>query len=197
MKRLLIWLIFGLIAATGVQAQTRYDIRAGDTLQIEVLEDSSLNRNALVLPDGTFSFPYLGAVHAAGKTVDQVRRILVDGLAPNFAAPPNVYISIGSLAPPPPANAHKMTVYAMGEVAKTGPAEVDPGTTLLQLLAQSGGFTKFAATKRVELHRVNPATGAEQVFKFNLRNGAGTAGATKLQPGDVIVVPQRRLFELG
>jgi polysaccharide biosynthesis/export protein len=194
--------MFSLISVTAAHAQSHYSIRAGDVLQIEVLEDSSLTRSALVLPDGTINFPYVGTLRVAGHTVDQVRKALTTGIAPNFAATPTVYVSIGSLGTRVNTNTAAtggklMTVYAMGEVAKTGPLEVPAGTTLLQMLAQSGGFTKFAATKRVELHRIDPQTGAETVTKFDMRNGAGSAGATRLQPGDVIVVPQRRLFELG
>ncbi len=44
-----------------------YKVRPGDVLQIEVLEDSTLNRTAIVLPDGQISLPLAGpSVRLAG-----------------------------------------------------------------------------------------------------------------------------------
>ena len=125
---------------------------------------------------------------------------LAAALAGNFAAPPNVFVGIGTLAAPRAARAagaaRTISVYAMGEVTTPGKADVAPGTTVLQLLAQAGGFTRFAAQKRVQLRRTTKG-GAEQIYLFNYdgTSTSGIAGSTRLQPGDVIVVPQRKLFE--
>jgi polysaccharide export outer membrane protein len=73
---------------------------------------------------------------------------------------------------------------------------VERGTTLLQFLAESGGLTPFAATKRIQLRRTD-AAGQERSYLFNydaVMSGAQTTVIT-LQKGDVIIVPQRRLFE--
>ena len=83
----------------------------------------------------------------------------------------------------------------MGEVAKPGGMDVLPGTTLLQALAEAGGFTKFGASKRIELRRTDPSSHTERVYLFNYRGSGGISGSTVLQAGDVIVVPERRLFE--
>ena len=72
-----------------------------------------------------------------------------------------------------------------------------PGTTLLQALATSGGFTSYAARGRLELLRLDRASGRQMVYHYDYR--ALTAGpsseAVVLREGDVIVVPQRKLFE--
>ena len=75
----------------------------------------------------------------------------------------------------------------MGEAANPGKLDVKRGTTLLQAFAQMGGFSPFAATKRVQLHRdgkiqtsammrsnVEPATPAPLVLQ-NWRRHRGTA----------------------
>ena len=201
MLRILIGLLFAATVASQAVAQSSYQIRPGDSLQVEVLEDPGLNRNVLVLPDGSISFPLVGTIRAAGRTVDDVKAELAGGLASNFAASPNVFVSVGTLAVRPAATAsvaRTIGVYVMGEVATPGRADVPPGTTILQFLAQSGGFTRFAAQKRVQLRRTDPKTGAEQVYQFNYNgtgDGSSIRGSTRLQAGDVIVVPQRRLFE--
>jgi polysaccharide export outer membrane protein len=194
-----------LACLTGAVAQDNYQIRPGDTLQVEVLEDNTLNRSALVLPDGNISFPLAGAVQASGLTLGQVQANLQQRLAPNFATPPTVFVSIGRLseaAAPVAATGGfyapaSIDVFLLGEAAKPGKYEVERGTTLLQFFAQSGGFSKFAATKRIQLRRMD-ATGVEKVYVFNykaMEAGTSSGGSTTIADGDVIMVPQRRLFE--
>jgi polysaccharide export outer membrane protein len=72
-----------------------------------------------------------------------------------------------------------------------------PGTTVLQLLSQSGGFTPFAATKRLQLRR-SADDGAQRMITINYRaiaRGAQIAREPTLRDGDVLLVPERRLFE--
>ncbi len=89
-------------------------------------------------------------------------------------------------------------VYVVGEANKSGLIEVAPNTTVLQMFAVMGGFTKFAATKRIQLRRTDPASRTEKVYRLNYRAieaGTDRNGLATLMDGDVIVVPQRRLFE--
>ena len=86
----------------------------------------------------------------------------------------------------------------MGEVNQPGSHSVTRGTTLLQFLAQTGGFTKFAAKKRLQLRRTSDS-GGSNVYRINykaIEEGRNIeAGMTVLRSGDVIIVPERRLFE--
>ena len=62
----------------------------------------------------------------------------------------------------------------------------------MQAIAQFGGFTNFAAVKRLQLRR-----GAD-VYTINydaILDGSSQNGAVRMRDGDVIVVPQRKLFE--
>jgi polysaccharide export outer membrane protein len=202
----MIRLVFGLLAALVVAlpalAQGSYQIKRGDVLQVEVLDDPSLNRNTLVLPDGSVAFPLAGTVPAAGRTIDEFRSDLIGSLAPNFATDPTVFVPVAQLAPTAPvatgpAAPETIDVYGIGELANPGKFAIEPDTTLLQFLASSGGFTRFAATKRIQLRR-RDTSGQERVYRFNynaVERGARIAGELVLRPGDVIVVPERRLFE--
>ena len=58
-----------LFSALSAQAQSDYRIRSGDVLQIEVLEDPSLDRAVVVLPNGQFTFPFAGTLRAGGQTM--------------------------------------------------------------------------------------------------------------------------------
>jgi polysaccharide biosynthesis/export protein len=204
MKSLIALFAGFLMLAAPVLAQDGYRIRAGDTLRIEVLEDEGLNRSVLVAPDGRITLPLAGAVKAAGQSIEALQADLATRLAGSFAAPPNVYVSLERLYEPrivpggtsTPAKPVTVDVYLMGEVAKPGRIEVAPRTTVLQLFAEMGGFSKFAAIKRIQLRRME--NGAEKIYTFNYRdieNGASNAGNTTVRDGDVVVVPQRKLFE--
>lgn len=200
---LAIFAIFFAASFTGAaMAQSDYRVNPGDVLAIEVLEDNSLNREVLVLPDGRFSFPFAGTVQARGRTTTEIAGAIASGIASNFASQPNVFVTVRQLRPvvasggvAAPAT---ISIYFLGEVAKPGLLAVRPGTTLLQALAQGGGFTNFAATKRVQLRRTDRTTGQQIVRQINYRalsDGAALSRDIVLADGDVILVPERRLFE--
>jgi polysaccharide export outer membrane protein len=184
-----------LVTANETVAQDGYLIQPGDTLRVEVLEDPGLNRSALVSPDGRISFPLAGGVPAAGRTLEQLQTDLASRISGNFAATPSIFISLETLAPPRTGTGTKaalIDVFVMGEAATPGKLELKRGTTLLQAFAQMGGFSPFAATKRVQLRRGGKIT----TLSYDaIERGTSTAGSTVLQNGDVIVVPQRKLFE--
>lgn len=184
-----------LFFATAGLAQGKYQIQPGDSLRIEVLEDPSLNRQVLVLPDGRFSFPFAGTILAGGRTLEQVEQAIAQGIGGNFATPPNVFASI--VAAPQNA-ADGIDVYFLGEVNSPGLTVMERGTTFLQAVAQNGGFTRFAAIKRVQVRRFDPRTGEQAIYQFDLKalqDGAAITNNLVLRDGDVILVPERRLFE--
>lgn len=210
MFKTLLGLMLAVFLAPAAWAQG-YSIQPGDVLQMEVLEDPSLNRSLLVLPDGTVSLPLVGSVRANGKSVEAMRNAISSALASNFASPPTVTLSVGQLNPVTAAvnNAAAqaaaanyqpygtVSVYAMGEFNTQGKLDVRSGTTLLQFLAESGGLSRFAATKRIQLRRADKKTGTETVYNYNYKavQAGAKAPAIVLREGDVIVAPERKLFE--
>ncbi|MEL6570601.1 MAG: polysaccharide biosynthesis/export family protein [Pseudomonadota bacterium] len=209
MKRFLVVIglaaIVAMVLTTAATAQNTYKIRNGDILRVEVIEDPSLNRTVLVSPDGRISMPLTGAIRAAGKSIEDIQSELASGLTASFAARPNVFVAVERLAerravtvaPAAPVPDPTMDIFVMGEVGKPGKVTLEPGATILQAFAQMGGFTRFAASSRVQLRRP-AADGSEEVYTLDykaIEQGRSNAGSTVLAPGDVIVVPQRRLFE--
>jgi polysaccharide export outer membrane protein len=171
-----------------------YRIQPGDSLTVTVLEDDTLNRQVLVLPDGRISVPLAGTIAAAGQTVDSVEKVIADRLASNFAVRPSVFVSVVAVDE----NASEIPVFVLGQVANPGEVLVKPGTTLLQAIALSGGLERFAASKRIQLRRTDPASGQERLFLFNynaVEGGGAVESMITLREGDVIIVPERRLFE--
>lgn len=191
--------ICAVFFATVATAQSGYQIQPGDTLQVEVLEDPSLNRSVLVLPDGTVSFPFAGSVRASGRTASQLGDSITSGIASNFASEPNVFVTVATLRPRTASSGPaRIDVYMMGEITDPGEKKLTRGTSLIQALATTGGFTSFAATKRILLRRTNKRTGKQSVMRINYKaiaDGTAVGQDIRLQDGDVIIVPERRLFE--
>lgn len=83
-------------------------------------------------------------------------------------------------------------VYVMGEVTKPGVYAQPEALTLLKLVALAGGFTKYASPGRATLIR---KTGDEkQLIKVDLKDIMKDPQKYQdmpLQPGDVLIVPER------
>lgn len=191
--------ILSLFLATAAVAQD-YLLSAGDVVTVEVLEDESLNRQVAVLPDGNITFPFAGTIRAEGRSIAQLQRALKSALGPTFATEPTVFVSLTSLSQSvvPRGNRSEIAVYFIGEIRNPGRLILPSNSTLIQALASAGGFTEFAATKRIQLRRVDRKTSQEKIFTFNYKSasrGAATIGSTRMQEGDVILIPERRLFE--
>ena len=198
MARLFLSALMLIVFGSMVSAQGSYKIKSGDTLTIEVLEDPTLNRSALVLPDGTVSIPLVGSVAARGRTLSAVQAAIISGLTPNFASAPNVFVTVEALAVSTTTGSSTMNVFVIGAVITPGKIAVTRGTTLLQFLAESGGLNQFAAKKRIQVRRKDRGSGKYTMSTFNfdaIEKGLASPQTIVLKSGDVIIVPERRLFE--
>ena len=202
MKRLFFPLaaLLACLAAVAASAQT-YSIQRGDRLSIQVLEDPGLNSQVLVRPDGQISLPIVGAVQAEGVSPEQLSQQLSAALAANFRQPPNVTVSLLSvgggelllgeeLVP-------QIVVYVIGEVGRPGAIEVPEGASVLQALAAAGGLGRFAAERRIQI-RSRTEEGQEVIRTFDydaITEGGPIETPITLTNGDIIVAPERNLFE--
>ncbi len=148
MRNLLFAVLAALLAAPAAFAQSAsYRIQPGDKLAITVLEDDSLNRETLVLPDGRISVPLAGSVRAGGQTVELVEKTIADRLASNFAVRPNVFVSVTTVAN----EGETFPIYVLGQVSSPGEVEAKVGTTFLQAIALAGG------SRPLRRHQAHPA----------------------------------------
>jgi polysaccharide export outer membrane protein len=69
-----------LDASASRPASTGYRLQPGDMIEVSVWGEEELQRQLLIRPDGTFSFPLTGEVRAAGRTVTQVPTQITDKL---------------------------------------------------------------------------------------------------------------------
>ena len=182
--------ILTLMLFSTITLAQEYRLQPGDTISIEVLEDVSLNRVVLIPPDGRIALPGTGSFRASGLTISQIQSALTSRLASSFVNPPSVFVSIEGLAPEE--EDPVIAIFVVGEGTTVGRVELEPGTNLMQAIAQFGGFTNFAATKRIQLRR---GTDVYTINYNSILDGTSTNGAVRMHEGDVIVIPQRKLFE--
>jgi polysaccharide biosynthesis/export protein len=196
MRILIIALFLGLwAAASGANAQT---LKSGDSLSITVLQDPKLDRNVVVDPSGEIAFPLAGHIRARGLTAQALENILKAKLKGNYKDE-NLDVTVAVLSSPKdiPEEDLKPKVFITGEVIRPGSYVVRQPTTLMQAIALAGGVGPFAAKQRIQVRR-RTAGGDETIFMFNYKAyeaGADLEGNIRLRPGDVIMVPERGLFE--
>ncbi len=198
-RHLLAWLIAGLCVTGLAQAQTEstgdYLLEPGDLIDISILEDPTLNRQALIRPDGNISMPLAGTIAAAGQTPETVQRLIRRRLAKDFVEPPTVTVSLAAVAEE---NVwEEPAFYVLGEVAEPGRFIFDEAkpVTVLQALSLAGGLEVFAARKRVQIRRFTGDIETLLLFDYDaVESGEGLLQPLFIEDGDVIVVPERGLF---
>lgn len=158
-----------------------YRIGPEDVLKISVWKNESLSQTVPVRPDGKISLPLLNDVEAAGRTPTELRNIIAKKLAEYMpAAEVSVIVS----------EVRSFKVSVIGEVGKPDRYELKSRATVLDLLAQAGGFTQFASRSRIVVLRPNGE--AMERIPFNYNKAITTSGEREnfpLRPGDIVVVP--------
>jgi polysaccharide export outer membrane protein len=158
-----------------------YKIGPEDSLSITVWKNEAMSRTVQVRPDGMISMPLLDDVLAAGQTPMQLRDVLAKRLA-EFIPNPDVSVIVTDV--------RSFKVSVLGEVSKPGRFELKSWTTILDVIAQAGGFNQFAARSRVVVLRPTGKTMTRIPFNYNkVVSAGGEVDNFYLQPGDVVLVP--------
>lgn len=174
-----------------------YKLRVGDQLDITVWQDDKLHREVIVQPDGRISFPLAGHMRAAGSSLVALEAKLKNRLKKFYVESLDITVSL-TLAYKDEKEDEDLLdiIYVTGEVNKPGPFEMIKPTTVLQALALSGGLGPYAAKKRIQIRR--RIRGQYELYTFDYKaveRGYHLEDNIYLKDGDVIVVPERRLFE--
>lgn len=182
----------------GEEATGPYLLQPSDVIDVQVLEDPSLNRQLLIQPDGLVSFPLAGAVQAGGKTPGQLANDIRRALSDDFLEPPAVTVALVSIGAIDETVAEEtLVIYVFGEVNNPGRFEVTDPVNVMQALAIAGGPGIFAATRRIQV-RKRDEEGVEQLSFFNfdaVNDGNALPFPAEIDDGDVVFVPERGLFE--
>ena len=162
-------------------ADEMYAIQPGDVLFVSVWNEEQLQREELVRPDGGFSYPLVGDVQAAGKSVPQLTEEIKQRLS-KFIPDPVVTVEIRQL------NGNK--VYVIGKVNRPGEFPVTRSVDVVQALAMAGGMTPYAATGKIKVLRREGGRIKAIPFDYgDIEKGRNLEQNIVLKAGDVVVVP--------
>lgn len=163
-----------------------YIIGPGDELQVFVWRDPELTVTVPVRPDGKISTPLVEDMPAVGKTPVVLARD-VEKVLSVYVKSPQVNIIVTK-----PASAFSQ-VKVIGQVLHPAAVPYREGMTVLDAVLAVGGLANFAAGNRS--HIVRMAQGKEIQLSVRLEalvNSGDMRQNLRLQPGDVLVVPESR-----
>jgi polysaccharide export outer membrane protein len=162
-------------------AASAYTVNPGDILTISVWKEADLIRQVIIRPDGAFSFPLVGDIHAKGRSVEDIQEILKQRLE-RYIPDPVVTVTVDQIL------GH--TVYVIGQVNRPGQFVAAGNIDVLQALALAGGTSVFSNLDKIKiLRRVNGNLIAIPFDYSDIEKGKRLHQNILLVPGDVVVVP--------
>jgi polysaccharide export outer membrane protein len=168
--------------ATGNSANDDYLIGTSDVLEINVWQEKELTESVPVRSDGKISMPLIGEVQASGRTHTQLKEEITAKLR-SYLTAPDVTVVVLQM------NSRKFNV--LGRVAKPGSYSLSATTTVLDAIAEAGGFQDFAKVKKIYILRRDDK-GRVSHIPFNYKDviqGKHPEENIALLPNDSVVVP--------
>jgi polysaccharide export outer membrane protein len=158
-----------------------YTVGAGDILRVVVWKNPDLSGECLVRPDGIITLPLVGDVLAGGMITDGIG-LQIERKLKYFIEAPMVTVSV--------VRAGSSQVFILGEVARPGAYPLPGPFTLLQAIAEAGGFTPFADRTAITLLRREGDKQVSYRYRFNDLVAGGDKGKYPLLgSGDTLIVP--------
>jgi polysaccharide export outer membrane protein len=163
-------------ASARVPLPTDYVIGVDDLLTVVFWKEKDLSAEVVVRPDGKISLPMLNDVPAVGMTPEQLAKT-IEQVALKYVRDPGATVMVREV--------RSRKIYVVGEVGRPGTFTLANEMTVLQAIAEAGGFLEHANKDEVTIVR------KEDRFKFNYNDvvrGKNTQQNIKLLPGDTILV---------
>lgn len=152
-----------------VVEDSSYQLGSGDLIRIQVYGESDLSMEARITDTGTLSYPFLGQIQVAGRTLGQLQTFIANGLKGDYLVDPKVSVTIIDYR----------QFYVNGEVKKPGGFSFKPGLTVRKAISLAGGLTERASSSKIYvISEKNP----DQQKKVEMN--------TQIQPGDIITIEQ-------
>nr|WP_281253391.1 polysaccharide biosynthesis/export family protein [Sphingomonas guangdongensis] len=161
------------VAGASETVRSSYVLAPGDRLRITVFSEDRLSGEFGVTTTGQISFPLIGNLDVAGKTLADVQSMIRTRLADGYVNDPRVTAEFVTFRP----------FFVLGEVARPGQFPYADGLTLRQAIASAGGFTYRAKRDRVFIQ----LPGDTKEYTVDLE-----AESNRLvKPGEIIRVGER------
>ena len=178
------------VAGPPLTASQPYRIQPGDELEIRFFHTPDQNVILPVRPDGFISLPLVYELEVGGRTVEEVRRELVERCSRELAEP-EIAVIVRSFV--------GYRVHVGGEVDTPGVLRLSGPCTVLQAVFEAGGFLPTASPADVVVVRREP-DGSYELAGADLARvlvGENSSGNFTLRPFDVVYVPPSRIADVN
>lgn len=170
--------------------ETRYLLRAGDTLELTFPFAADFNQLVSVEPDGYLGLRGVGEIKVAGLTLPAVEDSIRTAYA-KIMKNPQFSLTLKDFAKP--------FYIVAGEVKSGGTKELRGDVTVMQALMSTGGFTADAKHSRVLVFRRLPH-GWYEVKELNAKRMLSSGNLNedvRVQDGDIIFVPKSKFGKVN
>ncbi len=161
----------------------RYQLRKGDTFDLDFELSPEFNQTVAVEPDGYVTLKGVGSIFVEGKTVPELTESVKTAYT-KILHDPVITIALKDFDKP--------YFIAAGQVAKPGKYDLRGPLTVTEAVAIAGGFNDSAKHSQVVLFR--PASnGMFEAKLINVKKLLASRNLSEdiyLQPGDMLYVPQ-------
>ncbi|MEO8074732.1 MAG: polysaccharide biosynthesis/export family protein [Acidobacteriota bacterium] len=155
-----------------------YVLGPRDIIAITVWDQLDMSGKFPIEPDGSFTFPLIGKVQAAGKTTRDVEAELKKRLRDGIFNDPQLTVVVESYV--------SQRVFIVGEVRTAGSYPMRGETTLIEALALAGSTTNEAAREVLIVRSNSEATRGRPVLPSEAKDAEVLhVDLTALQKGDL------------
>jgi len=185
-----------VVPPSGQGPSAEYPLGPGDVLRITIYGHGDLPQEVVLAADGSFTYPFIGSVRAAGLTVPQLTAAMVRRLEEGYLVAPQMTIAVTQYS--------SQQVYVLGAVKAPGVQTLKRNTTLLELIAAAGGPTPEAgaeviiarATPPEEPRSPSQSQGRTAAVRVNLEKllAGEVAQRLEIERGDTVYIPKGEFF---
>jgi len=173
-----------LVGLETLRSSASYTLQPGDLVEIQVFKEEDMTRTLRINGTGSVTFPLVGNVKLAGRTLEEAERILAGRLT-DYLRNPQVSMLVKEYG--------NKSVYVLGQVKRPSSIEIPPEKplTVLEAISSVGGFTDIANTSKVRVLRMkNGKQESIDVDVAQITKQGNKLLDIALMPGDVVFVPQ-------
>lgn len=162
---------------------TKLALGPGDKLELTLFYGNEEAKQTYTLDSsGQMEVRFIGTVSAGGKNARDVQEEIRSRLADGYLNNPVVSLTVVEI------NSLKCSVF--GQVLRSGTVKFTPGMTIVEAIAQSGGFSPLARKNMVKVTRL--LDGKKETYKIPVEMIAeGRRPNFPMMPGDEVFVPER------
>jgi polysaccharide biosynthesis/export protein len=184
------------VKQSGQGTSADYILGPGDVLRITIYGHGDLPQEVVLSSDGSFTYPFIGQVRAAGLTVSQLAESMARRLEEGYLVAPQITIAVLQYSSQP--------VYVLGAVKSPGVQTLKRNTTLLELISAAGGPTQEAgaeviiarARKQDEARSTGSSKSSPESVRVNLEKllAGEVPQRIEIESGDTIYIPKGEFF---